>query len=258
MNEKIAFYITGFGKFHNVTDNPAKILVESLPESVPNRPSIKSITIIEVSRKAVNTYLGSIHDALLEDGSKHVIHLHFGVAAGAQRISIEEIGCNNATFRVPDEQGEQPEGEVVVTKHPYGKKLRTGLCVQHLVCELAAKEHKVEASINAGNFLCNYIYCASLSKSDDFNRAQNMNPHVDLFPKYISLFVHIPLFDAVSLSDQQNFVSDLLWEIENMIQCSPKRFSNMYPIALSDVLSHSEADIHIKSSVFDVVSQNSS
>jgi len=53
---KVEFYVTGFGPFHNITENPTSILVNSLIEQEKNSYNIISAEVLEVSTVAVKEH----------------------------------------------------------------------------------------------------------------------------------------------------------------------------------------------------------
>ena len=74
--------------------------------------------------------------------------------------------------------------------------------VESLVEALCEKGHKCEASTDAGDFICNYIYYQSLRM---FHETE-----VD------SIFVHVPSFKTVKKDKQEDFISDLINELSEL------------------------------------------
>eukprot|EP01006_Ploeotia_vitrea_P021179 TRINITY_DN53534_c0_g1_i1.p1 TRINITY_DN53534_c0_g1~~TRINITY_DN53534_c0_g1_i1.p1 ORF type:complete len:269 (-),score=31.41 TRINITY_DN53534_c0_g1_i1:121-879(-) len=113
---KTVFKITGFGPFNGVIENPSNLLMNRLKERPEDCTSanyeIKSIDIIETSCEGVKEYFST---ATIEPEDVFTIHLHVGVHPRAQSFQLETTAQNNATFRVPDERGNQFDGAKVVS-----------------------------------------------------------------------------------------------------------------------------------------------
>lgn len=134
------FVVTGFGPFQGVADNPTSILARELPAYLQQHCANDTIAtllapcthtvVIETSASAVRQAIQALQDKL--SSYQTAIVLHLGVS-GASRFRLESCAYNDATFRVPDEQGYQPRGDRVVDSCAWGSTLTTSLNVASLV-----------------------------------------------------------------------------------------------------------------------------
>jgi pyroglutamyl-peptidase len=213
-SSSIRFHITGFGPFAGVPSNPSSILVNQLVSEID--PSIVSNYIVEVSTVGANSILQLICEDIESNITGVDVLLHFGVAAGASKINIEECAYNDADFRVPDVLGYQPVGEAITPSlGPRTLSLNTCLDCSELETMLNRRgwgNEAVSRSTNPGRFLCNYIYFKSLSASQDINLTQDLNRR-----RVVSLFVHVPLHSVIDEPSQLRFATDLILSIKDLI-----------------------------------------
>jgi peptidyl-tRNA hydrolase/pyrrolidone-carboxylate peptidase len=198
MDRPFSYTLTGFGPFAGVAENPTSLLITGtlLPKALAARslPPPRSATVVDVSRPSASAAAARAHAAL--PPGVHVA-LHLGVAASASEFHVEACAVNDATFRVPDALGEQPRGEPISPARPLGAPLRTTVAVPALVAALAARwGGRVCASEDAGRFLCNFIYHASLEAAERAGAGSH------------ALFIHVPLAATIPLEEQAEFVAD--------------------------------------------------
>ena len=134
-------------------------------------------------------------------GSKHMV-VNFGVAAGRTMISLETLGKNIKDFRVADERGNKFAQLPIDPGFDKDQKISCSSLNLAAVCDLMKKTHPVELSTNAGEYICNYMYYKNLKIQCELASQYPGRVH--------SLFVHVPQFDKVKETDQQNLVCDLL------------------------------------------------
>ncbi|QDZ20186.1 pyrrolidone-carboxylate peptidase [Chloropicon primus] len=206
----VRFVVTGFGKFPGVPANPTEVLVNGLREDEEAAGKLASCEVLKVSARTVEDHLRVVHDTVLKDddaagGRRRVfVVVHFGVDVCAGGFKLERRAFNEADFRLPDEDGFQPRGEPVVppsTSYDKGACLHTRLDVESVAERLRGDGFDCEVSHDAGRYVCNYTYFASLS----------------LFQKrdcLYSLFVHVPSFHAVDAATQAKFASRLIHRLE--------------------------------------------
>lgn len=202
----VTFHVTGFKKFHGVSDNPTETIVSKLPDYVasrglPSGVSLGSCTVLETAGDGALPTLQKV----LENGvansdssrNEHVVWLHLGVNSGACRFAIEQQAVNEATFRCPDELGWQPQQQPIIDEDGATSRKRKTCCSSEAILEsLKKKGFDVMLSDDAGRFVCNYVYYHSLHLAEQ-------NGHK-------SLFVHVPLFSKVDEETQLNFMISLL------------------------------------------------
>lgn len=201
-------YITGFKKFHGVSENPTETIVNNLTEYVkkkglPKGLAIGSCSILDTAGQgALVPLYQTLQSAIIakeseSSSSNKIIWLHFGVNSGATRFAIERQAVNEATFRCPDEMGWKPQKvPIVPSDGPISRIRETTLPVEEITKTLATKGYDVMTSDDAGRFVCNYVYYHSLRFAE-----QNGNK---------SLFVHVPLFFTINEETQMEFAASLL------------------------------------------------
>ncbi|KAF7805029.1 Pyrrolidone-carboxylate peptidase [Senna tora] len=204
----VTVHITGFKKFHGVSENPTETIVNNLTEymkkkGLPKGLFLGSCSILETAGQGAlvplyQTLQSAINAKDCESSnSGKVIWLHFGVNSGATRFAIEHQAVNEATFRCPDEMGWKPQKVPIVPSDGGISRTReTCLPVEQITMALAKKGYNIMTSDDAGRFVCNYVYYHSLRFAE-----QN---------GIKSLFVHVPLFLTIDEDTQMQFVASLL------------------------------------------------
>jgi pyroglutamyl-peptidase len=207
----LRFYITGFGEFAGVPDNPTTHLVHNLASELAYNPlpatlNLATCTVLHVSaEKSLQTLQKLNHtnnEANAKDSAvpQRTIWLHFGVSGLADCINIESKAYNEADFRCPDQLGWEPQHEKIVEDGP--PAIATTLNVDLLVSRLLSMNHKVRRSEDPGRFVCNWVYYHSLRES--------------LVNDSHSLFIHMPNFNYVNANDQLKFALDLIYLIAEL------------------------------------------
>lgn len=124
--------------------------------------------------------------------------VHLGVDSRATMCRLERCAFNDASFRVPDEEGFCPRAECVLSSLSFGASLATELPLDDLVAALRAEGHDCVAGCDPGRFVCNYVYARSLHQA-----AQHPG-------RRSALFVHVPPFTCISCEAQLAFLCALL------------------------------------------------
>ncbi|KAM7273253.1 hypothetical protein ACFE04_027917 [Oxalis oulophora] len=230
----VTVHITGFKKFHGVSDNPTETIVSNLKEYMKKRGLPKglilgSCTILETAGQgAVTPLYQTLQSAIVEKDSEssqcgrviwvsllaclfklvvlvfsysfsHLLcnRIHFGVNSGATRFAIEQQAVNEATFRCPDELGWKPQKvPIVPADGGISRARKSSLPCEEITKALSKKGYEVMTSDDAGRFVCNYVYYHSLRFAE-----QN---------GITSLFVHVPLFLTIDEETQMQFSASLL------------------------------------------------
>ncbi|KAK9843535.1 hypothetical protein WJX81_007794 [Elliptochloris bilobata] len=117
------FVVTGFGKFRGVDQNPSQALVQALQAHIIERgkgiaggAQVLVASILTVSAKYVDAWLAALVEELPQfiSDTDELVLLHFGVDDKCEvDLKLEARAYNEATFRVPDESGWQPQGEPI-------------------------------------------------------------------------------------------------------------------------------------------------
>ncbi|XP_030959995.1 uncharacterized protein LOC115982042 [Quercus lobata] len=204
----VTVHVTGFKKFHGVSENPTETIVCNLKEYVKKKGLPKGLTLgsCSILETAGQGALASLYQTLQSaiggkdsesSTSGKIIWLHFGVNSGATRFAIEHQAVNEATFRCPDELGWKPQKlPIILADGDISHTRQTSLPVEEITKALAKMGYEVMTSDDAGRFVCNYVYYHSLRFAE-----QNGNK---------SLFVHVPLFLTIDEDTQMQFAASLL------------------------------------------------
>ena len=256
------YMVTGFGPFLGVAENPTTTIVNDLhtyltnvcdiglSSCTPKRLASNVTThIFETSAEDVRQWQDEWFDRLSrgvecgsttrgggetdseaaaaelsDQGGNDVVLLHLGVHYKAKCFHLESSAYNDASFRVPDERGYQPNHECVLSAGDgcHGDRLSTTLNVPVLVKKMESRGYPSKLSGDPGRFVCNYTYCYSLHKCNQYNSTvptPDTARVVDLVntpkrrPTLSSLFVHVPLFHVTGKEEQLEFLAVLLDEI---------------------------------------------
>ncbi|WRX22964.1 Peptidase C15 [Theobroma cacao] len=212
----VTIHVTGFKKFHGVSENPTETIVSNLKEytkknGLPKGLILGSCSVLETAGQGALTPLYQTLQSALNgkdsesSSSGRIIWLHFGVNSGASRFAIEHQAVNEATFRCPDEMGWKPQKEPIIRADGGISRVRqTSLPVEEITKALAKKGYEVMTSDDAGRFVCNYVYYHSLRFAE-----QNGTK---------SLFVHVPLFLTIDEETQMKFAASLLEVLTSLCQ----------------------------------------
>ncbi|KAM7470097.1 hypothetical protein LguiA_008280 [Lonicera macranthoides] len=207
--QAVTIHVTGFKKFHGVSENPTETIVSKLKDyvkkkGVPKGLILGSCNVLDTAGQGAliplyQTLQSAINNKESDSSSTfgRVIWLHFGVNSGATRFAIEKQAFNEATFRCPDELGWKPQKVPIIPAD--GGILRTretSLPVEEITKTLAKMGYEVMTSDDAGRFVCNYVYYHSLR----FTEQNGIK----------SLFVHVPLFLTIDEETQMQFAASLL------------------------------------------------
>lgn len=202
--DNVRIVVTGFGPFDGVPENPTTHLVNKLKNYLaPDLASITETALIETSAQASRSFIHSLLQQKEQNDDKSVILLHLGVNYKGTTFQLERCAYNDASFRVPDEQGFQPKGESILGEAvPVGATLQTQIDVEKLASQLNADVKKdVLVSTDPGRFVCNYTYCYSLQTFQESSSSSS---------NYRCLFLHVPPFSEIPEEDQLAFVERLL------------------------------------------------
>ena len=167
-------FLTGFGPFPGVPENPSAWLAETLAKqaSAPELDGEILARTLPTEWKAT-ALMPRVYAAL----QPHVM-IHFGVSQRAQAFRIERSAFNRTVPRI-DATGALPSDPVI---HPEGPdRVDTALPAEALAAHLKSCGLPAMASRFAGRYVCNYLYYHSLDWARRHRSA------------CLVLFVHIPL-----------------------------------------------------------------
>jgi pyroglutamyl-peptidase len=249
-NPQVSFIITGFGPFGGIEENPSTILVTELVAYLGTcgkhdlAAQIVHAKVMETSVEDVRATL----DGFFEESSSNsnnntpnkshviIIYLHIGVNYKGTCMQLEQCAYNEATFRIPDQRGFQPQSGLVVETKELGATYTTTLDLES-ICQAQTQMQiqptvlvptvttttpantnalpstlEIQVSTDPGRFVCNYTYCYSLDKLQ--NHPQEQHPHHVRH----SLFLHVPTFQVVPQTQQLAYVADLLQRLADQVK----------------------------------------
>ncbi len=211
-------------------ENPTTILVQGLIDylnqhGMSELASITRTVVLETSAEAARLTIDSLWEeqelnSTLEDST--TILLHLGVNYKGENFHLESCAHNEASFRVPDENGYQPKNVSILGDDSKVKLvLKTLLDVNSLAkqinqtIEMGGRENnalsaccrKAVVSNDPGRFVCNYLYCYSLEK---FKSSKLHEPRDNPTQRTRCLFLHVPPINVVPQEQQFWFVSRLI------------------------------------------------
>lgn len=193
---KLNIFISGYGPFMNITNNPSNILVDSI---LKNKSEI--LSGINFPYEIIDSHIFKVEvdyvcDKLKECYSKLNFNteenlnliIHFGVYDGASSILLESK-CHNYICDYIKYNGKiNNEGEDVL-----GCKLK----LEYILNKLQLNGHNVNISQDAGSYLCNFIYYKSC---EQFKESENTFP----------VFIHIPNEKVCSREDCEKLFADFI------------------------------------------------
>ena len=234
------FIVTGFGPFNGIPENPTSIISRELPGYLRQRAAESSddsilstlakcteTMIIETSAQAVRREIAALQEKLKDFSSAIVLHL--GVEGRAKRFHLESCAYNDATFRVPDEQGFQPTKTPILDTCSVGSTLTSSFDVPALVqmlnqtLSISTDDPLANPSTDPGRFVCNYIYCTSMDAFACAKTINGTNVNDPDPPRVQSLFLHVPPFASIPKEEQLVFVTELMRAL--YLQKKPQTFA---------------------------------
>ncbi len=172
-------FITGFGPFGEVPQNPSGLLAER---------SGRQHQVLEVSYSAADRFLGG----WTPDRFDRLILL--GVAAKSKLVRLEMVARNRSS-ETPDLEGRTLSRSQIEPGAP--ESLPTTLWEARWIDDLS--EH-VELSNDAGGYLCNYVYYRALQR----------------FPNCRIGFLHVPALESMPLELQEEALGRLIARTEEL------------------------------------------
>ena len=137
--------ITAFEPFGGSTVNASAAVLEKLPEEIGGAEVQKALLPV-VFGKAAEKALAYTADCIFL----------LGEAAGRKNVTPELRGRNLRNARIPDNEGNKPEGEKILPEGP--EEYRTVFPVEVIVEQMQAEGYGIEVSEDAGTYVCNDTY----------------------------------------------------------------------------------------------------
>lgn len=154
--ERKTLYLTGFGAFPGVTDNPTAAVARILDGAAVAGCVVMAEVLPVAWRAAAAQVEASV--ARLQP----LAILHLGLAVDATTLRLEQNATNRLAFRVADVAGAQPQGEPVTLDLPLDTVLATAVDLAAVVAALTDAGLIADASTDAGSYVCNATYFGSL------------------------------------------------------------------------------------------------
>ena len=189
--------LTGFSSFSNITKNPTEEIIEILQNEDYKLDSIDTeMEVLQVSINCCDSFIQKHKN----NNDNDVIMIHLGVDGSGTHYKLEKCAYNNKDFRIPDVDGNQAIAELISLDQSLDQPLNTNLPVDTMISVLSLQGYSVKESTDPGRYLCNYIYYNSLY------HIQNNN---------LTLFIHVPPIDVLSIYNQVSFVKQVISIIIN-------------------------------------------
>lgn len=198
-------------------------------------------------KNADNTLSTRVNTSTIKDRDNQTllpttVLLHLGVDSNSTQFKLEQCAYNDATFRVPDERGYQPQCECIISvdnneiscsgmeasspdslRHrSWGECQQTTIDLQCVCDELEqCTNENVIISTDPGRFVCNFTYYLSLDLCHSMNSKSNCNDNEMRKEEdyacashhrtnYHALFLHVPPFEVISEDRQINFLQQVM------------------------------------------------
>ena len=174
--------LTGFGPFPGAPENPTGPLVKALARKFRKSPQPVSTHIFKTTYDAVDRDLPRLLKKYKPDAL-----LMFGLATKSRGLRIE-TKARNRIARFPDASFVIPKSHVIEAGGPASLPIhapKTALL-------RAAKSRGVSArlSVNAGDYLCNYLYWHALKAAQHSGRPR------------LAAFIHVPALSGSVTAEQ--------------------------------------------------------
>ena len=182
--------LTGFDPFGGETVNPSWEAVRPLHGRMAGGHRIVAMqlpTEFTASLKALRRALREVRPAIV---------LGVGQAGGRSRLSIERVAINVNDARIPDNAGEQPVDEPVITGGPAA--YFSGLPIKAMFAALHKEGLPAEVSNTAGTYVCNHVAYAMAHYSAAQRGVRTGFLHIPFLPGQAVTHPHAP---SMSLED---------------------------------------------------------
>jgi pyrrolidone-carboxylate peptidase len=145
--------VTSFGPFNNFNTNPSNQIMLRLKERINlYSPTLDYFTFetIDVSWRSVSEFIDAKKNEVFD------IIIHLGVASNENKLRIETCGQNIQSGM--DIENISPNGHEIIKNE---SNLNTNISIE-ILNDFVAKNEYVSISMDAGSYLCNYLYYNSL------------------------------------------------------------------------------------------------
>lgn len=141
--------MTGFEPFDGEAVNPALEAVKLVDGYKTGEYIVRAKPLPVVRGKSLTV----LQSYLKELEPAYVVAI--GQAAGRMAVNVERVGINVDDFRIPDNEGNQPLGEPIVSDGPVA--YWATLPVKQIVADMHNKGIPAVVSNTAGTYVCNHV-----------------------------------------------------------------------------------------------------
>ena len=201
--DKINIYLTGYGPFLTIKENPSeKIVTHIFNNSQKLNTEFTNIIynqIFEVKTENVDNNISKLFDIIKKhnnDSNKNILHIiiSLGVADNRKVNTLEIRAKNHINDDIVDKKIDENKPEFFYSKTPI-KYIIKG--IQNF------KNSECKFSNDAGTYLCNYMYFTTSNKCFD---EKNI----------CSFFLHVPLLSNYSMEKQEFFFKNFIEVLERL------------------------------------------
>ena len=204
--DKLNIYLTGYGPFMTIKENPAEkvssYIFQNYSKLNTQTTNILYNQIFEVKTDYVDNNISKLFDIIKkyendeEDKDKNILHIiiSIGVAENRKVNTLEIRGKNYIYDRIVDKIIDENKPEYYYSKTPI-KYIIKG--IQNF------NNSECKYSNDAGTYLYNYMYFTTLSKCFD---EKNI----------CSFFLHIPTLNNYSIEKQEIFFKNFIDVLESL------------------------------------------
>lgn len=173
LSRKPRLLLTGFGPFPGAPENPTGPLVKALARRLRQQSVRVSTHVFETTYKAVDRDLPRLLKRVKPDAL-----LMFGLANKARALRVE-TKARNRIARFPDASFTMPQSRVIAAGSAKGRPIRAPKMALLRAAKSAALPARL--SVNAGDYLCNYLYWHALEAASSAGGPRK------------AAFIHVPL-----------------------------------------------------------------
>ena len=195
----IKLLLTGFGPFPGAPMNPSGPLIRALKRKLRSRPGIQVDThVFRTTYAAVDRSL----PRLLERQQPDAL-LMFGLAMRSRGFRVE-TQARNRICRSPDAAGVVPDRRKIAEGAPRTQPIRAPKATLLRAAKSGALPARL--SVNAGDYLCNYLYWRALESIRRSGRPIR------------AAFIHVPPLDEQKVPRSKRTMDNLVVTAEAIAQ----------------------------------------
>ena len=175
--------ITAFEPFGGSAVNTSAAVLEMLPAEIDGA-KVEKVLLPVVFGKAAEKALTYTADCIFL----------LGEAGGRTAVTPERRGRNERNARIPDNEGNKPEGEKILADGP--EVYLTTFSVDAIVEEMKAEGCRIEVSEDAGTYVCNDTFYLTGVKSPvpvQFIHVPGEREKANMYSEIVERFIRLCL-----------------------------------------------------------------